>query len=514
MNWKKLATAGIVIPWLSLLGYVFVLHLTNRPVALSAADWSAGKLWWSRLLLQVSAVAVLGLLIVHQQRVAGILRNFFTTPGSAIDLGVFRVVVFYLLIRTTRAIDHAFFVNLPETMIIPPGGVGWLPQSWFFNHEAVTCARWIFFPAAALAMLGLFTRFSTVVATLSAAYLAALPHFDGKVDHGGHHLIWFACILAVSRCGDAFAADRVLFRRPIPARSVSYAVPLRFCWLLFGVLYFFPGFWKVWCCGLEWALSDNLKLEMYSKWTAIGNWMPEVRVDQYTGLCQLLALGTLLFEMGFLFCMFFRPTRCLAAFIGLSFHYGVRMCMRINFANLMYSYAAFVPWSRLAGIPEETDDSGYRKADLAPIAMGCLLLVGNLIAGGMRGVEAYPFTCYPTFNKLKGNELVRLEMKVLGEDGTEQPVNWSRLAPVGTAGGLRIQRRIMEETDPARQQQMIRDLQQVLGLSPHDQLIIDKIVQSTDPETRAVVSRERIFSTLPMNSPERIVREPGTPTLR
>ena len=56
---------------------------------------------------------------------------------------------------------------------------------------------------------------------------------------------------------------------PMQTDPTGYGLPVRVIWLLFGVLYFFPGFWKYWRSGLDWAFTDNMKYPLYWNWQGL-----------------------------------------------------------------------------------------------------------------------------------------------------------------------------------------------------------------------------------------------------
>jgi predicted DCC family thiol-disulfide oxidoreductase YuxK len=182
---------------------------------------------------------------------------------------------------------------------------------------------------------------------LLALYVMGITQVYGKVSHD-HELIWFMAILAVSRSGDALSVDAILESRKRadrgitdpPAPSISYALPLRFASVLLGIVYFFPGFWKFWSTGFAWALSDNLKFQMYSKWMEFDGWTPIFRLDWHPWLYRTMALGTIGFEMSFLFLIFFPRLRRLAALGGVMFHVGSLVFLRIFFYDLLILYVA------------------------------------------------------------------------------------------------------------------------------------------------------------------------------
>src|SRR5262249_2142536 len=145
----------------------------------------------------------------------------------------------------------------------------------------------------------------------------------------------------------------------LPQDSIAYALALRFASVLLGLIYFFPGFWKFWSTGFDWAFSDNLKYHMYSKWTEFSGWTPFFRLDQYTWLYRSMAFGTLCLELSFVSLIFFPRLRRVAALGGAIFHIGSYFFLRIFFYDLIVSYVALFDVSgtlrkfgrRLFGIP-------------------------------------------------------------------------------------------------------------------------------------------------------------------
>jgi predicted DCC family thiol-disulfide oxidoreductase YuxK len=121
-------------------------------------------------------------------------------------------------------------------------------------------------------------------------------------------------------------------------------LPLRFVWLLMGVIYFFPGFWKLWNVGFSWTLSDNMRAQMHFKWIEFDGWTPALRIDHYPALCALVGIATIAFETTFLFLVFFDRLRPWLIVAGLAFHNLTNLFMRISFAPLQAMYASLVDW--------------------------------------------------------------------------------------------------------------------------------------------------------------------------
>jgi predicted DCC family thiol-disulfide oxidoreductase YuxK len=518
------------------------------------------RLTLSRMLLVFIAAGLVIAAILHRRRTRSIITEFFTASAAPINLAVFRVVVFGTLALSCKVSHVVWLAELPLELRFPPVGVQWLAGVIPISAAWVTAACTLLRVSAAAAMIGLFTRTSALFTVIAGLYVFGLPQLYGKVNHS-HHLVWFPAILAASRCGDVFSIDAVrsAFKRADrgvidpPAPSRGYALPLRFIWLLIGVIYFFPGFWKVWISGLDWAFSENLKFYMYKAWF-LRNWVPSIRLDNYPLLYKLGALGTIVFELSFVVLIFFPRLRWAAVAGGIVFHTTTGRLMGIPFTSLKRSYVAFFDWDKIfrriglwlhsqpmyliydgncrlcrrtiaslrtfdvfcrvtyinaldtpalkihgllwldskammndihavvgtrhwAGFPayralavrvpplwpllpflyvwpvpnlanrlyrhvadsrscdivEDTPasagwrgDAAWRQAP-AVVAIGTILLVGNIYFGIKKMEASWPFACYPTFARIQSSHLTSLSMVAVGANGENIPLSQSAL---------------------------------------------------------------------------------------
>ena len=302
------------------------------------------------------AILVMGFLLIAApclwwRRAPHFVKAFFTDVTAPINLAVFRIV-FFLLILFSFSVDNvAWFANLPAELRFPPTGLNFLLGHIPINESVAWFASVALVFACLACIFGLFTRTSIIVCLVLSLYVLGLPQLFGKINHY-HHLIWFMGILAASPCADVLSIDAIFksWKRAdrgsteCPAASQAYALPLRFVWLLMGVIYFSAGFWKVWTGGYRWAWSDNPRNIMYNKWMELSGWLPIFRVDHYPWLYKLSATGTLIFELTFILLIFFPLVRSLAPLGGLAFHNMTNLIMRISFWNLQGCYVAFVDW--------------------------------------------------------------------------------------------------------------------------------------------------------------------------
>lgn len=337
-----LANLLVTFLWLILVWLLYILFPSQSEVRITV----------SRVILFGITTQLLVLASQRRHQTLSGIQRFFTAATHPINLAVFRIVFFWSLFNSVNAAEIIWFSQLPPELKFPPTGLGWLLSYLPINQTLAGIFTTLLRVFSLTAMAGLFTRTSAVLTVILGVYALGIPQFFGKVNHY-HHLLWFAAILAASRCGDVFSCDAVwkAWRRADrgiiepPAASQAYALPLRFVWLLIGVIYFFPGFWKVCLSGFDWAFSENFKFQLYNKWSELDGWMPFFRLDQYPFLYKLSALGAIIFELSFIFLIFLPKLRLLAAFGGILFHSTINTFMRINsFWTLQVSYAAFFDW--------------------------------------------------------------------------------------------------------------------------------------------------------------------------
>ena len=305
----------------------------------------------SRIAVVFVAISFIGLAIYKRDRVNPTIKNFFTEATHPLNLAVFRISIFLTIIRFTLLNDIVWFSQMPDELLFLPDGLGWL-----FNYLPIdptwakaTSILLLFF--CFTGAIGLFSRTSALLTVILGFYVLGIPQLWGKVNHY-NHLVWLPAILAASRCGDFFSVDAVLaaWKRadrgitepPKPSRI--YSLPLRFVWLIIGLIYFFSGFWKSWTTGFDWFWSDNLTFHAYRKWVELDGWTPWLRLDHYPLLSKFLAFGAIVWEVGFIILIFLPGWRLLAAFSGLAFHNMTNVFMRISFWTLQTCYVAFFDW--------------------------------------------------------------------------------------------------------------------------------------------------------------------------
>jgi len=307
-----------------------------------------------RAVITAAGTALLGAALVRRRQLIDGARRLFGAQGWPVDLAVLRIVIFCLLWSEVERANTIFYGGLSAELLMPPSGLGWLARTMPIDASVASGALLVFRIACAAAILGCLTRVSAALAVVAGAWALAVPQLYGKVNHD-HHVLWFALLLAASPCADVLAVDAVVAARrradrgvvdpPGPARA--YALPIRIIWVLLGLVYFFPGFWKLWTTGFAWISADNLRNQMFLKWREFDGWTPPLRIDGMPLLLLLSALGTVAFELSFIALVLSSRLRALAALGGLVFHNFCGLLLGIPFWSLQISYTALVDWARV-----------------------------------------------------------------------------------------------------------------------------------------------------------------------
>lgn len=408
---------GLTLIWVS--GYYLIDFIYTD-------EWTRylRQLYFSRFTLTVALLCLISASIPH-------LKNFISnTKKTATDLAVFRILffgffAFGLFINPSAISDLVLpFLNLPESAQVSMPFMGWYPKVVPINETLVSAASILFYISIFTSLFGFKTRWSIVIFTLTLFYLFAIPNLYGKVNHN-HHLIWFPAILAFSPCDDRFSLDAYFRRRSnkvIHHSSKSYSLPFLLIWILIGLIYFFPGFWKMWTNGLDWALTDNVRNQMYFKWKELGSWWswtPIFRIDHYPLLFKSSGLYTLIFELFFIPLLLNKSTRKLAIALGIGFHLGTLLFMNIFFVVLVWSYLSFVNWNSIPFLTEKGNMSSlkqsYRSYSLTKW-IGITLITSGILFGFGKW-DSWPFTVYPTFDSMIEEESNELQFSGISKDG-------------------------------------------------------------------------------------------------
>lgn len=347
-------------------------------------------------------------------------------PEPAFNLAVLRISVPCVVLLSAELWQAPQWAALPQPLRVVPELLGpfvsLLPQT----PAQARVAQSLLVVACIACALGLFSRWSAALLTVAGLRVFALAQQGGAVVHD-MHLFWFSALLAASPCGDACSIDRIIASRragvalPQPRLGLAYAVPLQSVRALLGVIYFFPGFWKLWTSGLPWIFSDNLRNQMYLKWYQNG-FIPALRIDRWPALLHAAALGVVLFELTFIVCALRPRLRWVALCAGLLFHATADLFLHIRFISLWACYSVLIDWDGLRchwlGWPRALPAARPEPLPAFSLMLAFALLGASITQGARGAMQAWPFACYPTFQWMVGPDIPDLAVEARRPDGT------------------------------------------------------------------------------------------------
>ncbi len=378
------------------------------------------------------------------------IRAFFNAKTHPVNLALYRIVIFSAILIYTNSDTILRFAGLPEVLRSAPPGWENLINLFPYQDAIVSNFLILFKMCAILALVGFYTRFFGYVTVLLGIWLLGIPQFYGKINHY-HHLLWFATIVALSPSDVVLSVRSLLTdtNQKYPFQpSRIYALPIRIIWLLMGVIYFFPGWWKWIIGGLDWALSENLTYLIYTRWYQL-NWLPALRIDHFPGLLKLAGIGVVLFEIGFIFLLFVPRIRRFLPIAGLLFHLSNFLILRINFWTLALTYITFwdaekrftafrervfryLPPSpqlsrflAVTNVSKPATQIEQKKLRLVQLAGAGLLTVN--IAFGFVHLDSWPFAVYPSFATWEEPYTQTIIFNVVSNEGKTQTTSlWER----------------------------------------------------------------------------------------
>lgn len=304
--------------------------------------------------------------------------------GSPLDLAVFRVAVSVVVLGTVDVWDAHRWA---AAAVAPPAGWGLVGALVPPTPTLALVMTGVVLVGALVTLVGFHTRVAAVVTALSLAWLLAVPQFSGQVLHS-HHLVWFFALLAAGPSGDALALDARRAGR-VPGPSVAHGLPVRFAWLTIGLLFFFPGAWKL-AAGSAWLEG----LPALVAWKRFQLGLPG-DAPLSNGALQVGGALAVLLELTVLPLVLFRRTRVVAALGALGFHLGVQAVMGIGFSSLWACYVVFGDWARW--LRRDEPAQGAARSTRPTVLVGGALLAAMVVTGALGREDWWPVACYPTF---------------------------------------------------------------------------------------------------------------------
>jgi hypothetical protein len=285
--------------------------------------------------------------------------RFWFEPVKPLNLGLCRILffgAFFLMYTVYWRADFSPWAEVSKSF--------WMPIYLFeilhlpvLPVSLLIIIQSVWKLSLATSCLGLFTRTSTVSSFVLGIYLLGLPHNFGKINHGDALVVIVLGIMAVSRCGDAYSIDRLIWRVrqrggssvEQPRASGEYTWPVRAVLVMFALIFFAAGVSKLRHSGLEWIFSDNMaNLLIRASYThdeliSLGPY-----VAQYSWLPQLIAAGTIALEISYPLALFSRRARWIIVPGVFFMQVGILVFMGVAFYAFLICNLFWIPWDRVS----------------------------------------------------------------------------------------------------------------------------------------------------------------------
>lgn len=279
-------------------------------------------------------------------------QRYFFSPERPENLAICRILFYAIVLYLYATVPFAGWATLlKETSFYHPVSLLKLLHLPIVSDQALGVLGWVWKSAMLLSCIGLLTRISTVIAFFSGAYLLAVQNSDGKVEHQTAMLVFAMGILALSRCGDAYSVDTVLFnrsRRPV-ASSGEYRWPVRAVWVLMSMVFFAAGIAKLRASGIRWATGQGFGLLLirgfYDANPPLVNW--GLFIANHALLAKLMAGSSLALETLFPLALFDRRLRFIFPASAFFMQIGIGLLMSVWFLQYLPIYIFWVPWDCL-----------------------------------------------------------------------------------------------------------------------------------------------------------------------
>lgn len=344
--------------------------------------------------------------ILYRGKITKLFKIFFCTKDLPYNLAICRIIVFFVLLISIigNEQDSMWYSTIPPELQIDLPVFSTLINYFPLNKSFIWVCNKLFIISSVFSMAGLFFKVSSILTVLLGTYCLGLTNLYGKIIHIHHHLLWFAAILSFSKCTDVLSIDSILRNKKNKTqinKSNDYVLPIRYMWLLIGIIYFFPGFWKIKSDGIGWATGDTLKYLFYDMWLTF-DFIPSFRIDLYPVLYKSLGLFAVIFELSFIFLAFSPKLRVIAIITGLIFHTSNYYLMRTPFWTLPLCYLLFVNWNKFLKIKKTTNENtvGLKSVLFSPVSFIAIPIIIISSICGIKKIDSWPFGIYPCFDNL------------------------------------------------------------------------------------------------------------------
>ena len=279
-------------------------------------------------------------------------ERFWFRSGSARNLAAARIVFALQALWVLLSRDFAAISGLPlEYWSGVPARGQWRFLLFPGHPGTEQLLQGVAVAALVAAAIGVVPRAACLLAGLLLYHLAPLETIiwtHSAYTRGLTLSVLGLFVLGLAPCGDAWSLSAR--RRPRSREAWEYHWPQVLLQLLVAQVYFFAAWAKVVHVGSAWLSGEIIRQwllvlsldNQVAVFSTIGRW-----IVARPAVCQVIALGTIVFEMSFVLAVFWKRARVVLVSLALLFHIGVIFAMNIFWLNLP-QLLVFVDWDGFA----------------------------------------------------------------------------------------------------------------------------------------------------------------------
>ncbi len=403
-------------------------------------------------------------------------------PATAEALGATRAWVAAILLGSVLWEDLPSSAALPRGMLDADhhwlvGLLHSLPigfDRFLASAPALLAYQWLTGGLLALALLGLFTRWTVPAGALAYLLFASIFRAYAWSYHTGVIPLYALLLLAFTPCGDAFSLDRRLRLRrgaavePARVPRMRYGAGRYLVWMAVAVPYTLAGLSKLRNTGFGWWRGEHMKQMVVA--TVVEPMHFDFRLTDAmlawpTWAFGVLGLASLVGEVTFVGVLAGALARRVLPLVMAGMHVGILLMQNILFPDLIAIQAVFYDWAplrdRLAAAWARTRTATESAAAWVPsssaadpaarrlLGVARAFLVVACLAWATR-TEKFPITAMQMFSRPQALEPVEyVRPLVVYEDGTIAPARFERW--IGAVADARYRRLLRDwDTHPER----------------------------------------------------------------
>ena len=262
---------------------------------------------------------------------------FASEPAARLH-GAITVLALAMGLRLALS-PFASLTGQPAELFEPPWFLSWLDR--MPGRDVIVTMQVVGVGAALLAVLGRYRRVAFALAWIALVVLAGLRASRGKIQHNDLLLV-LAAVPFLAAATDTSWRDRRAGSR--------FGWPIHCGMVVAAIAYSCSGIAKLLSSGFEWVLSDNMSNILYD-----GSRAPKTHagdlarwIGDHGTLARLIALGTILFEIGFPLALVYVRLRPFAVAGAIVLHGSIFLLLGLDYwAWVATVVALFVSWSRV-----------------------------------------------------------------------------------------------------------------------------------------------------------------------